>query len=268
MIGRKRKQGTRRADRERARRRLRRWAGFGLSGCTLGLVLGAFAAGVIPLPLPEREFPIRTLKVESTFERVSREEVTATVAPHARGFFETDVAAIRGALVELPWVRAASVRRVWPDALHVTLVEEQAAARWAGGGLVSVDGKVFHPPQGEADGLPLLEGPSRSARQMVDYYFALQRELAPLGLQIVHLGMDARRAWELTLSNGIRLTLGSRDADRQVQRFVRFYPQVMAARAAEIEQVDLRYSNGFAVRWRASGAAARASAAEKTGDAV
>lgn len=267
MLGRKRRQGTRRADREHARRRLRKWAGLVLGGCTLALVASAFAAGLVPLPLPEREFPIRLLKVEGTFERVGREEVAATVAPHARGFFETDVAAIRDALVDLPWVRAASVRRVWPDTLHITLIEERALARWAEGGLVNDEGEVFHPPRDDAGDLPLLAGPPRSAAQVVDYYLALQRELSPLGLKVAHLGMDARRAWELTLSNGIRLTLGNKDADRQVQRFVRFYPRVMAARAAEIEQVDLRYSNGFAVRWRAPGAA-QAAAAKQTGDAV
>ena len=102
--------------------------------------------------------------------------------------------------------------------------------------------------------------------QVTAYYFDLQRQLSPLGLRIVSLGMDARRAWELTLDNGISLTLGSRDAERQMQRFVRFYPQVMAARASDIAQIDLRYSNGFAVRWRTP--AAQAAAGKNTGDAV
>lgn len=269
MRARKRRQGTRRADREFARRRLRKWVGAGLAGATLMAAVAAFASGLVPLPLPEREFPIRTLKVEGTFEHVGRDEVAAVVAPlAARGFFETDVGGIRAALLELPWVRAASVRRVWPDALHVTLIEERAVARWDEGGLVNAEGRVFHPATDETpDGLPLLKGPPRSAPQLVSSYQILQRELAPLGLAIVDLRMDARRAWELTLANGIRLTLGRQDAEQQVRRFASLYPGAMAARAADIEQVDLRYSNGFAVRWRTPEGSAQA-AVKKTGDAV
>ncbi len=264
------RQGVRRVDRELARQRLRRWAGFGFGGAALTLLVSAFVSGLVPLPLPEREFPIHTLKVESTFERVSREEVAALVAPHAaRGFFDADVAAIRSELQALPWVRSASVRRVWPDALQVTLLEERAVARWAAGGLVNASGELFHPPLEPSDGaaeLPLLAGPARSTVQVTDYYLALQRQLSPLGLHVERLAMDARRAWELTLDNGIRLTLGNKDAERQMQRFVRFYPQVMAARATDIAQIDLRYSNGFAVRWRTP--AAQASATKNLGDAV
>lgn len=268
-------QGTRRVDRERARLRLRRWAKFGLGGSALALLVAAFVTGLVPLPLPEREFPIHTLKVESTFEHVSREEVAAVVAPHAaRGFFDTDVAAIRGELQAMPWVRSASVRRVWPDTLQVMLLEERAVARWAAGGLVNANGELFHPDidasvDSARDGeekLPVFTGPARSVAQVTDYYFALQRQLSPLGLRIERLAMDARRAWELTLDNGIRLTLGNRDAERQMQRFVRFYPQVMAARATDIAQIDLRYSNGFAVRWRTP--AAQVAAGKNTGDAV
>lgn len=265
---RRKQQGIRRVDRALARRRLRRWAGFGLGGTTLALLISAFVTGLVPLPLPEREFPIRMLKVESTFERVSREEVAAVVAPHAaRGFFEADVTSIRSELQALPWVHAAAVRRVWPDTLQVAVVEEHAVARWAAGGLLNADGMLFHPPQDDAQSaLPVLAGPARSTTQVTAYYFDLQRQLSPLGLRIVSLGMDARRAWELTLDNGISLTLGSRDAERQMQRFVRFYPQVMAARASDIAQIDLRYSNGFAVRWRTP--AAQAAAGKNTGDAV
>lgn len=263
----RRRQGVRHAERRHVRLRMRKWAMAVLGAGLVALAALAVAEGIVPLP--EQDYPIRTLKVEGTFERVSREDVAATVAPHAeRGFLESDVRAIRGALVDLPWVHAASVRRVWPDALHITLVEERALARWAGGGLVNVDGELFHPPGDALASLPLLEGPPRSTAHVLGQYLALRQELGPLGLEIVGLSMDARRAWELELDNGIRLTLGRRDPEQQVRRFVRFYPEVMAARAADIEEVDLRYTNGFAVRWRASGAPATADAGKKTGDAV
>jgi len=41
-----------------------------------------------------------------------------------------------------------------------------------------------------------------------------------------------------------------RETARKAERFARSYAQTLAARVAEIRQVDLRYANGFAVQWR------------------
>ena len=35
------------------------------------------------------------------------------------------------------------------------------------------------------------------------------------------------------------------------KRFIRIYQQSLASRAGQIEQVDIRYTNGVAVSWRA-----------------
>jgi cell division protein FtsQ len=263
-----RRRGARRIEGRPVRRTWRRaLAALVVAGVAL-LALG-FERGAIRLPEPS--FAIRTVKVESTFERVSRDEVAAVVAPYARsGFFEVDLKAVREALVALPWVRTATVRRVWPDTLHVVLAEERPVARWRDSGLVNDQGEVFYPDDARAAGaeLPLLEGPERTSAAVLGYFREVSDQLAPLGLQVVHLSMDARRAWEITLGNGMHLTLGRRAADQQLRRFVHFYPGMMAARAADIVEVDLRYSNGFAVRWRGGPAAAQAQAAKKTGDAA
>src|SRR5690554_2141402 len=98
MAARKRRHAVRHAERDLARRRLRRLAGRGAAALAIAAVAIAFAEGLIPLP--EHDFPIRTLRVESTFERVDRAAVQAVVAPRAAaGFFETDVRAVREALV-------------------------------------------------------------------------------------------------------------------------------------------------------------------------
>lgn len=269
MLRRKRRQGVRQTERQAAKQRLRRVFAWGAGAGALALIIGVFASGLVRIPLPEAEFPLRTLRVESAFERVSRDEVLAVVQPYAaEGFFGADVSGIRRELIALPWVRAASVRRIWPDTLQVTLIEEHPVARWGEGGLVNSEGEVFHPPRIEGEALPLLAGPESSAPQVVAFHRESQRRLDPIGLRITALTMDARRAWEMTLSNGIRLTLGSKDTERQIARFVEFYPRVLAARAAEIERVDLRYGNGFAVRWQSSKTAVNGTAHKMTGDAV
>ena len=62
---------------------------------------------------------------------LTKEEIQAAVSDRIRGnFFAVSPADVRAGLEKLPWVRAASVRRVWPDRLEVALEEHVALARW------------------------------------------------------------------------------------------------------------------------------------------
>ena len=81
-------------------------------------------------------------------------------------------------------------------------------------------------------------------------YQAMQGMLEPLGLRISHLTMNERRAWSLYLNNGLQLRLGRNDAHLRLLRFVRVYAKVLKPQQDKIDSVDLRYTNGFAVRWR------------------
>ena len=65
------------------------------------------------------------------------------------------------------------------------------------------------------------------------------------------LRLDPRGAWEMVLTNGVTVRLGRRDVDARMERFVRVAAEVIAGRAAEIDHVDMRYSNGFSIGWRA-----------------
>jgi len=237
---------------------------------TAAALFGAQALWDRAMRMERNDFPFRTLRLEGAFEHVTTPQLSAIVAPYAAaGFFETDVRAIKQALEELPWVARASVRRVWPDVLQVTVTEEQAAARWGNDGLVNPAGEVFYPGEraAELERLPLLEGPPRTSTQVMSAFVRLNSQLSPLKLGITRLSMDARRAWRLTLSNGMRLTLGRKDSERQVERFVQFYPGTLDGRIADVEEVDLRYTNGFAVKWHLSaGETPRRPDAKNTGD--
>lgn len=64
--------------------------------------------------------------------------------------------------------------------------------------------------------------------------------------------MTARRSWQLTLNNGIKLNLGRGDTMKRLARFVELYPvlqQQAQTDGKRISYVDLRYDSGAAVGW-------------------
>jgi len=95
---------------------------------------------VVRLP----QFPLREVRIGSAPVHVTREQIEDVVRREFAGnFFTLDLAAARAAFEKLPWVRAASVRRQWPDRLDVTLEEHVPLARWEGAALVNTYGEVF-----------------------------------------------------------------------------------------------------------------------------
>lgn len=205
---------------------------------------------------------LRQVRVESSFEHISRDEVRSLLAPYAgQRFFDLDVTEIKQRLQQQPWIRQATVRRQWPDGLEITLLEQQAVARWGERGLLNADASLFS-PAGELSsdlvGLPRLNGVVHSERLMLTQWRDMGALLQPLGLKITAMRLDERRSWRLQLDNGLRLMLGKGQDMRRLQRFVAFYPRLLAAQVAEVGVVDLRYPNGIVLRWRtAQGADAK-----------
>jgi len=197
--------------------------------------------------------PVRRVVLEGSFQRVSAVEVEQVVRGAVRGGFVTaDLEGLRAALEGMAWVDRARVQRRWPDAIAVEVVEQQAAARWGEDGLLNTRGELFvvgarHlPPE-----LPRLDGPPGTEAAVAQRYLAVQERLLEQGLRLSALRLDPRGGWEIDLTNGVTVRLGRSQVDARTDRFIRVAAQVIAGRAADIAYLDMRYSNGFSIGWRA-----------------
>lgn len=197
-------------------------------------------------------FPVTRLVVEGEFINVTQDQVKRHVLPHlAGGFFGCDVAAVRDAVHALPWIDWVDVERQWPGTVRIRVIEQQPIARWGDGGLINVRGELFTPDKSTyPDGLPQLVGPAHSYKQVAAQYEQLSRLLVMVNLHVAALQLDERRAWTAVLDNGLQLVLGRHTDRARLQRFIRVYPKSLAMRIHNVAQIDLRYPNGFAVRWR------------------
>lgn len=225
-----------------------RLARITLTGIMALLLAGLLGWGMLALNDPGT-LPLKSVRIEGEFTRVSTEQLQQALATVVTGgFLNVDVDAIRRAAERLPWVSSARVRRVWPDTVRVTVSEKQAIARWGEQGLISANAEIFVPaPQSHPPGLPELHGPQGTQKTLLEHYRTLNQALATLGLSVARLQLDERRAWRLTLNNGAELVLGHNETGARMERFLRVYP-TLAAQEFTVERIDLRYTNGFAVR--------------------
>ncbi len=196
--------------------------------------------------------PIRTVTVEGDFRFLDPAELyDAAVSEIEGGFFVVEIERVRGAIEALPWVSQASVRRVWPDRLHAQVVEQVPLARWGEAALVNGEGARFEPPADQLPpGLPSLDGPLESEERVVQRFYELADVLALAGLELIALRLDERRAWSAELAGGIELVMGRDEGNAALYRFVAVWRSHLAqTEGPPARRIDLRHTNGFAVRF-------------------
>ncbi len=195
--------------------------------------------------------PIRSIEINGPFQRVTALQIEEAISDQLEdGFVSADLAGIQQSIVALPWIDQATVARRWPSRLRITVTEQVPAAIWGERGLLNVRGELFvtdarHIPAE----LPRLSGPENRSDEVAKRYLAVRDRLIPVGLDVRRVSLDPRGAWDMTLHNGVEVRLGKRDVDERTDLFLDIVADIITGRAAEIEYVDMRYSNGFTIGW-------------------
>lgn len=209
----------------------------------LGVLNGWFASD---------RWPVTKLSVNAEFNHVSAEQIRAAAQSQlGKGFFALDLDGVRDAVAKLPWVEHAEVRKRWPDTVDLLIYEQQPYARWGNQRLVNRQGALFSVAGAEGlQGLPRLAGPDDRLDDVLRFYADSQREFSGSGLVIDAVTLSPRGGWRIELVSGTVIELGRTDALPRLQRFLDVWPRLAGSHPQAPAYVDLRYANGFSMRWQ------------------
>ncbi|QAU24093.1 cell division protein FtsQ/DivIB [Dyella sp. M7H15-1] len=224
----------------------------------VGVLCGWFAAD---------RWPVTQLTLQAEFKHVNADQVRAAVIPRlGKGFFALNLDGVQKAVAALPWVESVEASKRWPDTLLLRVYERQPFARWNTHQLISREGKVFTVPDAVDYGqLPDLYGPDDHLAEVVSFFANIQKAFTGTHLKITGVTLTDRGSWSIATDTGARIVMGDRNqAGRRLRRFLDVYPQVMAGHDQGFVYADLRYTNGFAVKWPQAPAAPTAGGTPRT----
>ncbi len=253
-----RKQANRRKPKQKPKFRLPKMplAGAGILLAACGVLVFTYQLSSAML---DRQ--IGSISVNGPFQRVTALQIEEAISDDlAYGFLSVDLQSIQRQVVALPWIDHANVARRWPNKIEISVTEQVPAACWGERGLLNTRGELFvsnasHVPAE----LPRLVGPEDQAPVVARRYLTVREQLIPLGLNVRRLQVDARGAWDMTLSNGIDIRLGRKDVEDRTHLFLSVVADIVSSRETEIDFVDMRYSNGFTIGWKAGNGAPESS---------
>lgn len=219
---------------------------YGVGAGVALLVAGLVGAGLAS----SAKLPVQ-MDLYGQLGQVKAQDIRETVAPYlGEGFFGLESAHIEQRLQQLPWVRDVQVQRLWPDRLAVHVDSHRAVAAWGEAGVLTADGQLIWPDQRPQLGLRIDGPPEQSAAVFADLDVVVPA--MPEGWVLQHWAVSQtgdRRAQVRIDEQPLVLEFGREPVAEKFKLLADVVLPAIQARLPDVAAVDLRYRNGFAVRW-------------------
>lgn len=213
-----------------------------------------------------RMFGMRIASVAVTgHQELSLDEVFAAAAmPATASLPFLDIAAVQARLKRVPLIAEASVTKLYPNKLAITITERTAFALWQKDGQVSVvsaDGTAIDALRDDRFvSLPHVVG--QGANKRVKEYVSILLEVPELADQVRAGTLVGERRWNLKLKSGVDVKLPEEEPARALALLAEVDKESRLL-SKDIIGVDLRQPGRIVVRLSEEAAHVRADALDK-----
>ena len=207
--------------------------------------------------------PIAKFQVVGKTDFISEQEVEQLLQQWKNSsILLANIHGIKQKLLEHPWVKQVAIKRNWPDVLQVTIVEVLPIALWKPS--IAIDCRVeyfrcqlltekgnyaIHRKSNPIDyTMSKIIARAENKEHIKNKYLYSVKYLQPLNLNVVSLQLSRDNEWELIVGNQIAVLVGSRDFENRIQRLAQVWDAKLQSVQNSLQRIDLRYSNGLAVR--------------------
>ena len=200
----------------------------------------------------EEYIPIRYVQVEGAFQYIDKDDIKMKINPLVQeGYFSVDIQARFQSVMSLPWTEKVQVERIWPDRVKLRIYEQKPVVRWQAHSLLNVHGDIFRPVNiDKFESLAVLYAPIDQRKQWLDVMDGLSVNLMDQGLHLTKFRVTERQSWLLGMDNGMSIQLGRFQPLQKFTQLMKAFVVSGSDLVSKIAYVDMRYPNGYAVRWR------------------
>lgn len=217
----------------------------------LAILLVSVLTFVLVKLFDDKTFPIQSVKVAGDLQHISPKLLENQLAGFVNaGFFSVNIGKIQQLVLQNPWVKSASVKRVWPSGLIISVTERTPLYRFGDDALIDTDTELFNPQSVERFGeLAQLNGDKNLYREIVALYEVAHKTLQPQGLTVTALKQSPSGV-RLHLNKEFTLVLGQDSLEKRLNRFLSVYQRLPAEKRKKVHSVDMRYNNGMSIAFK------------------
>ena len=200
-------------------------------------------------------FEVQKLSVSGT-KRVPENQVIARAGFEiGTNVFRVDLDEIRKRVEDLDWVRYASVQRVLPDEIIITVIEREPIGLTRIKGEIyqfDIEAKILNPDPSTGQSFPILDGLRATDRKgnlrKVETYRNVLEELGQTSLSEVHIN-DSGEVTVVSANDPVQINLGVSDFRSRWIKYLQLKPQILQQYPQAV-RVDLRFKSQVIIKMK------------------
>ena len=163
-------------------------------------------------------------------------------------WFSVNIEDIEMDIYNKPGVDYTLVKKIWPSTLILYIYDRKPLAYWNGGKILLDNMDIIEPEVFNYNGyLPMLISEDSLSREYIyDTYITLNKIAKENNDDVSIVSYQGNQFYVVT-SAGYKIYLGSKNTSKKLTLFYDTYKNVKDF--ANVEYFDMRYSNGFSVKY-------------------
>jgi cell division protein FtsQ len=223
-----------------------------------GTLIGGHSMAVVSAVTAWGGLGIENVQITGQSETSEVDVLGALAIDQSPSLVTFDVDAARARVEALPWVKHATIRKLYPDGLRVAVTERTPYAVWQHDGTVSLVDRAGEKIVDDFDdryaALPFVAGPGAAPRAAE--FADLVAGVPSLKSRVKAGVLVSNRRWNVVLDNGVELLLPEDDPGGALNAVAAIDGQ-SGLLSRDIAAVDLRTANRLVVRLTDEGIATR-----------
>jgi len=157
-----------------------------------------------------------------------------------------NIAKIKNTLEQQPWIKDATVKRVYWNKLNIKLTAHKISMRWQDNGYISDTGVLFKPRIMINSDAPIAIVNEQEALVFFNDYQNYQNIIKPFIIR----EFERNQIDKIKINTGAIIILGTQQQKQRLKRFLQVYDKLQN-NAKKIKGIfDMRYVKGFALSYQ------------------
>ena len=193
--------------------------------------------------------PLDLVRVEGDLSEGERTVVIAALYEAMSKGNVISARALRQEIANINWVRAVTVRRTWPNSVHVAVDREIPTVRWGFNEYLNGKGDILSMAENYSGDLPWVSTAHTDSATTIRVFKTFSALVERSGLRITEMEESRTIGWTVTFANGLSVAMGKKDLLQRLRRFVHVYEEILQGNENHVVGADARYPNGVAIEW-------------------
>jgi len=147
-----------------------------------------------------------------------------------------------------PWIKSVNVTKYWPNKLFIEIQEHQIYGILNDNYVITNTGKKLNIPDNlDTSGLVHIYTGEKILNEAIVFLDNIRQTLEDKAINLNSIHLSELRSVKMVLESGLSVNLGSINKLTRLNIFLNLIEQLDQN---SIKYIDLRYDNGFAIKWK------------------